>query len=265
MNVDLSFVIPYIHEFPTIYSTLNNIQTEMFPEKNYTYEMIVVENGVKDENTQEAFTGTRALYRAITEGHPDFISGAGQGRIRYFFEPRQCGPVARNHGARQARGRYVMFMDAHTTLARNSVAPLIQCLEENPHCGGISGLTSWSYYERDSMGSYYELFLQPGQESGGPILPSHMHGHYMPLWKVSHRQPFKVVMGSQAYTMYRTEDFLEVGGYFDGCRFYPHPEGYMPLKIWMFGKEMWVHQDSWHIHGMFHRHYERSGAETKAV
>jgi hypothetical protein len=110
------------------------------------------------------------------------------------------------------------------------------------------------------MGSYYELFLPEGQDHGGHTLATAMHGHYMPLGYIEHRDPFKVVMGSQAYTMYRTEDFLEVGGYFDECRFYPHPEGYMPLKIWMFGKEMWVHQDSWHIHGMFHRHYEQTEA-----
>jgi glycosyltransferase involved in cell wall biosynthesis len=217
-------------------------------ESPYTYEIIVVENGIVDANTERAFTGDRALYRTLMKSE----------KIRYFFEPVQCGPVARNTGARNAKGTYVMFMDAHTTLAKDSVAPLAEFLEKNPAAGGISGLTAWSYYDRGRMGSYYELF----GGGGGPTLPSHMHGHYMPLGFVKHPFPFMAVMGSQAYTMYRTQDFLDIGGYCDSCRFYPHPEGYMPIKMWMTGKPMYVHQDSWHIHGMFHRHYERRESEN---
>lgn len=247
--VDISIVIPYIHEFPSIYGTVNNIQTEMH-KSPYSYEIIVVENGVVDPNTDRAFTGKRALYRTLI----------GNGKVRYFYEPRQCGPIARNTGARNARGTYVMFMDAHTTLAKNSVAPLAKFLEENSHVGGVSGLTAWSYYDRGRMGSYYELF----GGGGGPTLATHMHGHYMPLGFVKHPDPFMAVMGSQAYTMYRTGEFLDLGGYCDSCRFYPHPEGYVPIKYWMTGSSMWVHQDSWHIHGMFHRHYERREAENFA-
>jgi len=242
--VDISFVIPFIHEYPSIYSTVNNIQTEM-KDSPYSWEIIVAENGIVDENTEKAFTGTRALYRTIMGT-----------KIKYIFEPRQCGTTARNTGTKLAKGKYIMFMDAHTTLGKDSIEPLVQFLEEYEECGCISGLTSWSYYDRDRMGAYYELF----GGGGGCTLLTNMHGHYMPLGFIRHQQPFKAVMGSQAYTMYRKDEFLKLDGYFEECRFYPHPEGLMPLKTWMCGKEVWIHQDSWHIHGMMHRHYEQAQA-----
>jgi hypothetical protein len=64
--------------------------------------------------------------------------------------------------------------------------------------------------------------------------------------------------------MYRRKEFLEIGGYLDTCRFYPHPEGYMPLKMWMWGKYMAVHPGSWHIHGMYPRRYSIGKDETDA-
>ena len=247
MSLDLSIIIPFIHEYPNIYGTVNNIQTEL-KDCNYSWEIIVVENGTVDENTPKAFTGPRALYRAIMGD-----------KIRYVFEPNQCGPVARNSGARIARGKYLMFMDAHTTLGKNSIEPLIETLEKDSDCGCVSGLTAWSNYNKERLGSYYELF----GGHGGPTLLTHMHGHYMPFGRVKSDKPFLAVMGSQAYTIYRKKDFFDVGGYFDGARFYPHPEGYMPIKIWMCGKSVKINPDSWHLHGMFHRHYQKGDAEKR--
>ena len=254
----ISFIIPFIHEYPNLYSTINNIQTEM-RESTYDWEIIAVENGTVDENTDHAFTGQRALYRGAM----------AEGKIRYFFDPIQCGPHARNTGARNATGDYVMFMDAHTSLGKNSIEPLAFYLERHPGCGGIGGLTSWSHWDKWRMGAYYELFLDPKRQltgEGGPTLLSHMHGHYMPLGLVRPHpidRPFEVGMGSQAYTMYRRQDFLDIGGYLDTCRFYPHPEGYMPLKMWLSGKSMVVHPESWHIHGMFPRSYSLNQDETQ--
>lgn len=256
----VSFIIPFIHEYPSIYATVNNIQTEM-KDSPLDWDITVVENGTVDENTDHAFTfgGSRPpLYSTILH----------EKRLKYLFDDVQCGPHARNTGAWDADGDYVMFMDAHTTLGKGSIEPLAEYLADNPDCGGISGLTSWSHWEKDRMGSYYELFLDAKRQadgSGGPTLLSHMHGHYMPLGLVrpNPTEPFMVAMGSQAYTMYRRKDFLELGGYLNTCRFYPHPEGYMPLKVWMSGKFMAVHPESWHIHGMYPRSYGLNQDETQ--
>jgi len=270
----VSIVIPFIHEYPNLYGTVNALQAYA-QASELDFEIIVAENGTMDPNTPKAFTGDRALYRAIMGGDDSLL--------KYVFEIRQCGPIARNTGARIASGDYVMFMDAHTTPGLNAEAPnsieaLVEVLEDNPDVGGVSGLTAWSHYDYMRLGSFYELFHTPEKRAsgkGGPSLRTHMHGHYMAIGHIprSHpqrreitveMQPFDVVMGSQAYTMYRLDEFLKIGGYFEGARFYPHPEGYMPLKMWMTGKRMVVHPKSWHIHGMYPRTYAASPVERDA-
>jgi hypothetical protein len=168
-----------------------------------------------------------------------------------------------------------MFMDAHTGLGKNSVSPLVEFLKDTPNAGLVSGLTSWSTYWYDRLGSYYELFLPPVQQAthkGGRTLDTAMHGHYMAAGHLSdmhplaykEKLPVRVVMGSQAYTMYHRKDFIDIGGYMDIARFYPHPEGYMPLKLQMAGKEAYVHLGSYHFHSMFPRKYQLNEVEGGA-
>jgi len=256
MPKKISVIVPFIHEYPSVYSTVNNIQTEMEDSK-YKWEIILVENGVVDRNTPHM----KKLYRWIIR----------QGILKYFFEDRQCGPVARNTGVREADGDFIVFMDAHTTLGKNSIDPLADYLSDHEECGSVSGLTSWSHYDFIRLGSYYELFHRKEKQESGKgsrTLPTAMHGHYMGMGHLRDKdllinpRPFEVVMGSQAYTMYRREEFLGLEGYFDECRFYPHPEGHMPLKVWMTGKKVVIHPHSYHIHGMYPRSYKFSNNTT---
>lgn len=257
MPKKISFVLPAIHEYPSIYLTVNNIQCEMYYSK-YEWEIIVAENGTQDVNTPKAFTGRRPVY-GVPMKH---------GLIQYVFEPTQCGPVARNTGARLADGDFVMFMDAHTSLGPDTIDPLADYLEEHPECGCIMGMTGKSHYSKPHMGAFYELF-HPEKEKerkGGPTLATHMHGSYRGQrsipWEIRDK-PFPVMMSTQAYVMYRLEDFWDLGGYFDGCRFYPHPEGYMPLKVWMSGMECRTHPDSWHLHSLYPRSRFQTGPERR--
>lgn len=255
MPEKISIVIPMIHEYPQVYGTVNHIQTEM-QDSPYNWEVILAENGTIDPNTERM----KGLYRINFR----------QGVMKYVFEPRQCGPIARNSGTRIADGEYVVFMDAHTSLGKGSLGILADYLHDHKDVGSVAGLTSWSHYDLPRMGAYYELFHPEEKQQnlqGGPTLPTHMHGHYMPLGRVRDKaiiaklKPFLAVMGSQAYTMYRRKEFLELGGYFEGCRFYPHPEGYMPLKVWMTGQKVAIHPGSYHIHGMYPRSYKMSNQQ----
>ncbi len=257
MTKKISFVIPAIDEYPAVYLTLNNLQTEMSDSK-YEWEIIIAENAVQDVNTPKGFTGDRALYRVPMK----------MGLIKYVFEPIQCGPIARNAGARIADGDYVMFMDAHTSPGKNTVDLMIDYLEETPECGCLMGMTMKSHYSKEHGGAFYEIFHQDAEQErrGGPTLATHMHGTYRGLRSVPKEiryEPFPVVISTQAYVMYRRDEFWDLGGYFEGCRFYPHPEGYMPLKVWMSGKECRTHPDSWHIHGEPCRTYFGTGPERR--
>ena len=113
-KVDISFIIPMINEYPAILHTVNSIQIEM-AEKNYEYEIIVVENGKIHEYTDNFLKGYRIpIQREL---------------IRYAFEEVQCGPAARQKGAEMAYGDKIMFMDAHTNLGRNTIAPMIKAFD----------------------------------------------------------------------------------------------------------------------------------------
>ncbi len=253
MPKKISLILPMINEYPAIYLTVNNLQVEMSNSK-YDWEIIVAENGVQDVNTPKGFTGDRALYRVPMK----------QGLIKYVFEPRQCGPLARNAGAKIADGDYVMFMDAHTSPGKNTIDLMADYLEDTPNCGCLMGMTMKSHYHKEHGGAFYEIFHQEKEQKrlGGPTLATHMHGTYRALRGVPLEQrykPFPVVVSTQAYVMYRRDEFWDLGGYFEGARFYPHPEGYMPLKTWMSGKECHTHPDSWHIHGEPCRSYFGTG------
>ena len=253
----LSIVIPMIHEFPAVYLTVNNIQSELSDSK-YRWEIIVAENGTQDVNTPKGFTGEKPLYRVPMKA----------GLIKYVFEPIQGGPQARNAGAKVADGDYLMFMDAHTTPGKNTIDIMVDYMEGHPECGCLMGTTLKSHYWKDHSGAFYELFHQEKekQRKGGPTLATHMHGSYRALRSVPEEErytPFKVVVSNQAYVMYRREEFWELGGYFSGTRFYPHPEGDLPLKMWLSGKECRTHPDAWHIHGEPCRGYFQTGPERR--
>jgi len=229
--MDISIVVPMIHEYPAIIHTLYSIQNE-FSDENYTYEVIVVENGEQDTYTPNF--------------HKWFRVPTLMGRMKYLFEPIQCGPMARMTGAKEAKGKYLMFMDAHTELGKNTIPLLVNLLEEKD-AGEVHGVTLKSHIDMSSAGGHYQLF-----NAGGPKLNSHFHGSYC---RAVQDQPYIVGGASLAYVMFNREEFLKLHGYHSECRFYPHPEGYLPLKYWMFEREVWLHPRAFHFHSIYPRNY----------
>jgi len=257
MPKKISICIPFIREYPAVYLTINNFQVELVDSK-YDWEIIVAENGTQDVNTPKGFTGNRALYRVPMK----------MGMIKYVFEPSQGGPLARNAAAKLATGDYLLFCDAHTSPGKNTIDLMVDYLEETPECGCLMGMTMKSHYHKDHGGAFYELFHQEKEQlrEGGPTLATHMHGTYRALRSIPidiRYKPFPVVVSTQAYVMYRREEFWDLGGYLEGGHFYPFPEGYLPLKVWMSGKECHTHPDSWHIHGEPCRSYFGTGPERR--
>jgi hypothetical protein len=79
MPEKISFVIPFIHEYPALAHTIFSIQAEM-QDSPYNWEIFAVENGTVDANTERWFTGPKAVFR----------TAVGDGRIKYLFDPIQC-------------------------------------------------------------------------------------------------------------------------------------------------------------------------------
>lgn len=228
--VDISFCIPMIHEYPSIYFTLFSIQNEM-TDANYTYEINVVETAEVDPYTENF----KKLF-----GLP-----MRRQLINYDFQEVNCGPASRMHAARMAKGKYIIFADAHTVFGKNTIPMMINTLEEDI-CDEVHGTTLKSHYEKNA-GAHYKLF-----NNAGPRLNTHFHGSYS---RVISDKPYDCVNANLAYVSFRTKEFLDSRGYHPACRFYPHPEGYLPLKYLMLGKRVMVNPDCFHFHSNHPRNY----------
>jgi len=226
--MDLSIVIPMIHEYPAIINTVNSIQAEL-AEHEYDYEIIIVENGVVDDYTEKFLEAYRTPIRLKT--------------IKYDFEPNQSGPAARMKGSEIARGKYLMFMDAHTDCGRDSFKHLIDTMEEKD-AGIAYGATVKTHWVPPAVrGLHYRLF-----HNRGPCLNTHMHGAYS---RPGIDFPYKCVSANLAYVMFKRYEFLAFRGYHPKCRFYPHPEGYISLKYLMFGRQPWGVPKAYHFHSVY--------------
>ena len=226
--MDISFVIPSIQDYPQIIMTLNSIQAEM-EHSPLNYEIIYVENGVRDPYTEKFLQAYRVPI--------------SKGLIIHDFEPYQCGPAARMKGARQAKGKYILFMDSHTVLGKNSVQILINTMETQ-ETGIVHGATVKTHVVPPHVrGLHYRLF-----GNAGPSLNSHMHGAYS---RAGQGDAYPCVGGNLAYTLFKTEELLELRGYHPKCQYYPHPEGYLPLKYLMFGRQVWADPNAYHFHSVY--------------
>ncbi len=226
--MDVSFVIPMIQDYPQIIMTVNALQAEM-EYSNFTYEIIVVENGIIDSYTDNF----KKAYRVPMS----------RNEIRYFFEPVQCGPAARMKGAEEARGKIIHFMDSHTIPARNSVNIMLYEMEDLD-AGVLHGATVKTHVVPPHVrGLHYKLFGNPKQN-----LHRSFHGTYN---KARQNTPYECMGGNLAYTMFKREELLELRGYHPKCRYYPHPEGYLPLKYLMFGRSVWAVPTAFHFHSVY--------------
>jgi len=166
-------------------------------------------------------------------------------RINYDFEVHQCGPAARMKAARMAKGKYIFFMDAHTEVGKNTVPKMISLLE-NDVADAVHGGTVKTHFV-PAGASHYTLF---GNE--GPNLNTHFHGSYA---RPVQAKPYPIVNGTLAYVAYRREEFLSLRGYNPNCMYYPHPEGYLPLKYLMFDKRVMAYPECIHYHSNYPRNY----------
>lgn len=81
-------------------------------------EIIVVEDGCDDLESQQCV-------RKIQESLPDGVE------IKYLTKDREGAPAARNHGAMETRGEYIVFMDDDDVAAIDFLSSRIDALEAN--------------------------------------------------------------------------------------------------------------------------------------
>lgn len=217
-----------LHEYPQVIMTINSIQAEM-EETGLNYEIIIVENSERDPYTEKFLEAYRVPLQ--------------KEKIRYTFEPVQCGPKARMKGVNIAKGKYGLFMDAHTVMGRDSATILIDTLEK--HDAGLvhGALVKTHKVPPHVRGLHYRLF-----GNRGPDLNSHFHGSYS---KAGRNKAYPCVNANLAYVLFKVNELKELRGYHPECKYYPHPEGYLPLKYLMFGRKVVAEPNAYHFHSIY--------------
>lgn len=119
MSIDYSIIIPAFNEEALLEKTLSHLKNAM------AYVPLVGEIIVTDNNSTDR---TAAIAESM---------GA-----KVYFEPINQISRARNAGARQAKGRYLVFVDADTTVPPALLQAAINNLESGLCCGGGATVTA---------------------------------------------------------------------------------------------------------------------------
>ncbi len=128
--MDLSIVIPAFNEARLIEQTLRSVTTSLAAnaESGFSSEVIVVDNNSTD-NTAEL---------------------ARQAGARVVFEPINQIGRARNAGAAQANGEWLLFLDADSLLSAGLLADIFRVIDSGKYvgCGStlrMEGLPWWAH------------------------------------------------------------------------------------------------------------------------
>lgn len=107
----VSIIVPVYNAEPFLAETLRSIQGIQYP----NLEILLMDDGCSD--------GSMAIAREF----------AGQdARIRLYSQPNQGASAARNNLIRQARGKYILPIDADNLVEPTYVAAAVEVLEANP-------------------------------------------------------------------------------------------------------------------------------------
>lgn len=119
--VDYSVIIPAYNEEKFIADTLRRL-SEAMASSDMRGEVIVVDNNSTDRTAEIA---------AAAELN-------GSGRVQVVFEPVNQIARARNAGAREAAGRFLIFLDADTKVTPALLSRALDILSDGKHCiGGV--------------------------------------------------------------------------------------------------------------------------------
>lgn len=118
----ISVVLPLYNAGRWILETLQSVRVQTFT----AWEIIIVDDGSTDEGP--------ALVQAEADRDP---------RLRYVQQANAGPAVARHFGAQQARGEWLLFLDADDLLPPERLARDMAAVRQNPGAQVIAGSVEW--------------------------------------------------------------------------------------------------------------------------
>ncbi len=118
----ISIIIPVYNQADKIGACLNSILNQTY--KNY--EVIIVNDGSTD-NLDEAIDKHQKMLRVT----------------RYELRENKGAPAARNRGAREAKGDYLLFCDADAVLKQEALETMLNGLKQHPEASYVYSSFLW--------------------------------------------------------------------------------------------------------------------------
>lgn len=137
-----SIIIPAYNEEKYIKRCLDSIFLQEMPQ----YEVIVVDNNSSDKTSD-----------IVQKNFP---------QVKLIFEPQKRVTIARNRGAKEARGEILIFIDADVTLPKDHIKKISEKFGKDSKLIALSGpylFTDGSFYTRFITFLFYQLLVYPAE------------------------------------------------------------------------------------------------------
>lgn len=170
--------------------------------------------------------------------------------ITYDEIDRCSNHLGRKRAVEMAQTPYCILADSHVLFGPEFFSETVRVLQHNPHVGMVH--TPFSYAglsEVSRIICFYNLVKWD----------VNMHGsfsRYGACWD----RPYPAVIAPHSGCAFRTDQWLDYGGYMDICDGHGGGEPFVTYKYWMFGSQVWITPLSIYIHWR-HPDYRKSRRE----
>lgn len=143
--MDLSIIIPFYNSVAYIKKCILSCCNQDIPMCNY--EIIVVDDGSTD-NTKEIVLNMQKKYD----------------NIKYIYQKNSAQGAARNNGLKQAKGKYIWFVDSDDWIEKNCLANILETLKKKNLDGVVVGHATMVGEKKKIWRSFDENKIVSGKE-----------------------------------------------------------------------------------------------------
>lgn len=138
-NIDLSIIVPAYNSSDYIKECISSV---LMQETSYNYELIVINDGSKDDTLEKINLFKENKHLKIINQENKGFSGA------------------RNRGIDESLGKYIMFLDSDDLLCENSIEKLIKTAKEKK-----ADIVQGSYYTFNKNGNKFYTNITPTEKN----------------------------------------------------------------------------------------------------
>lgn len=168
MNPTYSIITPLFNKAPYVARAIGSILSQTMSD----YELIVVDDGSTD--------GSAEVVERLAEDDARLRAMGEEGRFRLIRQENAGAAAARNHGAREARGKYLCFLDADDWWGEGFLAGISELIASCPEACAYG---SAYYYYKNAVPRRLSYALPEGFRKGYiNYFRSYADSGQMPLW-----------------------------------------------------------------------------------